>query len=293
MSNKTSVAISFFSTHAKTITLVLLLIILDFYNIVDIKNNVINVSKGLLDSKIKNSTKPFYSSIDLAVKVNAKYDFAHLTQATEKVWGPLQDDEALFLYGFIKVIRPKVIVECGMLTGYSTVNFLKALDADASHFTFDIVMHNPKSPAFLDKRFKFVLKSQADFSPADINNQKIDFVYVDNGHYFDVNVEFWKKVIASIQPNGIMAVHDTGLHNRVELPDESVQSCVCDFDEFCGIEHVPPERQFINWVIDNYPEWEVLNFHSFNFYRHGLTFLQRKYKFNRLPQPGHKCNKTV
>lgn len=222
-----------------------------------------------------------------------KYDFSHLIQQSEKVWGPIQDDEALLLFSVVKVIRPKILVECGMLTGYSTVNFLKALDSNAKLFTYDIIMHNKNSPAFLDKRFNFILKSQALFSPADINNEKIDFVYLDNGHYFDVNVEFWKKVNEFIKPNGLMAIHDTGLHNEEIHPDEKNMPCVCEFENLCGVEHVPAERQFVNWLIDNYPEWEVINFHSFNFYRHGLTFLQKKYKFSRQPELRNKCNKNI
>ena len=38
-----------------------------------------------------------------------------------------------------------------------------------------------------------MFKSQADFRPADINFAKIDFVYLDNGHIFEVNVKFCKK----------------------------------------------------------------------------------------------------
>jgi len=123
-----------------------------------------------------------------------KYDLAHLKQTTQKVFGPVQDDEALFLFGFIKLIRPKVMLECGMLNGYSTENFLKSLDSDAQIYTYDIVLRNKESPAFLDKRFKFMLKSQVDFSPSDINNKKIDFVYLDSAHDFSL----YKKVFVAL-----------------------------------------------------------------------------------------------
>ena len=222
-----------------------------------------------------------------------KYDISHLVQLNEKVWGQIQDDEALFLFSIVKVIRPKVLLECGMLTGYSTVNFLKALDSDAKLFTYDKKMYNRSLPAFLDKRFKFIFKSQAEFSPADIGFRKIDFIFINNGHTFDVNVEFWKKVIESTQPNGMIVIHGSGLHNKEELPIEKTLPCVCELENLCGIEHVPAQRKFVDWLIDNYPEWEVVHFHSFSIYRHGLTFLQKKYKLSRQPQLRNKCNKNI
>ncbi len=58
-----------------------------------------------------------------------KYDLSHLIQnENQDVWGPIQDDEALFLYGLIRTARIKTILEIGGLNGYSSMNFLKALD---------------------------------------------------------------------------------------------------------------------------------------------------------------------
>jgi predicted O-methyltransferase YrrM len=42
--------------------------------------------------------------------------------------GLIQDDEALFLFGLIRVVRIKRILEIGGLNGYSALNFLKALE---------------------------------------------------------------------------------------------------------------------------------------------------------------------
>jgi predicted O-methyltransferase YrrM len=170
--------------------------------------------------------------------VKFKYDLSHLNQNTLIVSGPIQDDEALVLYGLIKTIRPKAIIECGMGHGYSTVNILKALDEDARLFTFDIEIKNKNSPAFNDKRFKFITKSQSKFEQSDIENKVIDFVYLDNGHYFDVNVEFWKKVIGSMSENAIMVIHDTGLH-IIDDDGKPIEesSKVCDFKNLCGKAH--------------------------------------------------------
>jgi predicted O-methyltransferase YrrM len=56
------------------------------------------------------------------------YDLSHLTQPQKQnVVGPIQDDEALFLYSLIRTMRLKRILEIGGDVGYSATNFLKAI----------------------------------------------------------------------------------------------------------------------------------------------------------------------
>ena len=57
-----------------------------------------------------------------------KYDLRHLTQrSNQNVMGPVQDDEALFLFALIKCCRFTRILEIGGLKGYSAINFIKAI----------------------------------------------------------------------------------------------------------------------------------------------------------------------
>ncbi|UCC94762.1 MAG: hypothetical protein JSW40_08115, partial [Candidatus Omnitrophota bacterium] len=65
-----------------------------------------------------------------------EYDISHLRNYEEIVHGPIQSDEALFLYGLTKLIRPRVIVEFGF-GGRSSINFLKALPGDGLLYSFD------------------------------------------------------------------------------------------------------------------------------------------------------------
>ena len=55
------------------------------------------------------------------------YNLSHLTQPDDQlVFGPVQDDEALFLYAVVRVMRLRRILEVGGLGGYSARNFLEA-----------------------------------------------------------------------------------------------------------------------------------------------------------------------
>ena len=217
---------------------------------------------------------------------NNKYDLSHLRQDTQIVYGPIQDDEALLLTGFVKALRPKTIVEFGFSHGVSSWNFLKALDSDAKLFSYDIFKYNPSALAFNDTRFKFYLKSQTEFQHSDIDNRTIDIAFFDDGHIFNINKEAFKLLEDKMSPNGITIVHDTGLHSE-KL--ESFEMCVCDFPNYCGAAHQTDERHFINWIIDNYQNWQVIHLHSFNIFRHGFTILQKKYKLSVDSQDRNIC----
>ena len=85
----------------------------------------------------------------------SKYDLNHLKQETQLVYGPIQDDEALLLFGLVKALRPKTVIEFGYSGGVSALNFLKALDEDDKLYSYDI---NPAT-SHNDKRLKFYQKS--------------------------------------------------------------------------------------------------------------------------------------
>ena len=71
----------------------------------------------------------------------AKYDLNHLTQARGQVaCGPIQDDEALALFSLVRVCRLRSVLEIGGLNGYSSRNFLQALEHcdDGRLYTVDI-----------------------------------------------------------------------------------------------------------------------------------------------------------
>ncbi len=210
--------------------------------------------------------------------VNLKYDLKHLTQTTHLVVGPVQDDEALFLFGLVKTVRPKTVIEFGYYQGYSSYNFLKALDEDAKLYSYDI---NPKTP-HNDKRFKFHQKSQTDFIFSDVDNRKIDLVFFDSVHYMKLNTITYEKLKNYLAPNAIIVIHDTGLHfiDRFNEQKKHGKCTSCDFENHCGYAHQPGERKFVNWMLSTYPDWSVIELHSFSIMRHGLTILQRKYNLS-------------
>eukprot|EP00698_Gefionella_okellyi_P007825 TRINITY_DN1912_c0_g1_i1.p1 TRINITY_DN1912_c0_g1~~TRINITY_DN1912_c0_g1_i1.p1 ORF type:complete len:319 (-),score=36.88 TRINITY_DN1912_c0_g1_i1:313-1269(-) len=205
-------------------------------------------------------------------------NISHLKQPSPEVAGPVQDDEALFLYSLVRLLRPKRLAEFGVHKGDSGRNFLAATESDAVIYGFDIVKHDAHITDLLShQRYKFILKDQAQFVPADVDSQPLDFVFLDAGHSFESSSNNWKVIEPSLGPRSIAVVHDTGLHSYkipwLDLP--GYDKLVCETDGRCGYQHQMGERKFVNWIIETYPEWRVVNIHSVNTLRHGLSVLQR------------------
>ena len=207
-----------------------------------------------------------------AIKLNykPKYDLKHLNQEPNAAtFGPLQDDESLLLFGILKTIKPSIVLEFGTNDGHSSLNMLKALENNAKFYSYDIQKLNSMQN---DPRFKFYEKSHSDFIASDvINNLTIDFVLIDYSNFETMKIGF-TKMINQMSPNGVIAFHNTGLHVN------EIDKCSCDFENYCGGLHQIETRLFVNWILENHTDWQVINIHSYKFWRHGLTLFQKKFK---------------
>jgi predicted O-methyltransferase YrrM len=52
---------------------------------------------------------------------------------------PIQKDEAIFLFGLLKVVRPGVCIEFGFNYGHSSYLILNAIEKNARLYSFDIL----------------------------------------------------------------------------------------------------------------------------------------------------------
>lgn len=149
---------------------------------------------------------------------NNKYDISHLKQTTDVVFGPIQDDEALFLYSLIKVCGIKYIIEIGGLEGYSSLNFLQALGNEGQLITVD--------PNFTDKynvlqkpNFKLIRNNIQDIDMNQLSIPRIDCIFFDC-HDANAEYDFLIKTISCglLSDNSIVIIHDTGTHPDTETP---------------------------------------------------------------------------
>jgi predicted O-methyltransferase YrrM len=205
----------------------------------------------------------------------------HLFMYREKdASGPVQRDEALFLLALVKVIRPQTVVEFGFSIGHSAFNFLQALDPESRLYSFDVA----DSSAEIARRyfcrwrnFRFIQKSQDSFSPSDIDGRQIDLVFIDAAHEIEINKRTFSAILPTLAPNAIICVHDTGTWLRSRMLPVQIKFAEgkpgdwINSDEF---QHQKDERQFVNWIIKDYP-FHALHFHTLRCIRHGTTLLAR------------------
>lgn len=193
-------------------------------------------------------------------------DVSHLhSYSEEEAYGPIQREEALLLFAFARVIRPRVIVEFGFASGHSAYNFAHACTADIYSYDPDPFIERPGHGVTL------IRKRQEDFDAEDIGSRDIDICFFDASHSYDANLTTFKRLGALIN-RGTIIVHDTGTWARRHMREVHLAHpgpWINDQEKA----HRPDERRFVNYLCQN--GWTALHAHSLECVRHGLTFLQR------------------
>jgi len=137
------------------------------------------------------------------------YNLTHLVQPQhQRVLGPIQDDEALFLYSIVKGMRLKRVLEIGGLSGYSAMNFIASMDqVDGTMYTVDIII-----VPTLAANHKVITKNALELTAADVDDKPLDLVFFDchDMVQMDIYHSFVKQNI--ITEKTILALHDTNLH---------------------------------------------------------------------------------
>ena len=213
-------------------------------------------------------------------------DLAHLALFSETPHGPIQGDEALFLYSLVRVIRPQTVLEIGFLKGDSAFNFLQALDRDARLYSVDIKPQRESRASELfghDSRFAFRSVSQDRIGREHTDGRPADLVFLDASHDLALNQATFERLLDVMAPDAVLAVHDTGSVPRSLVPEghwwlQTDEGWVGDEREV-----LPDERAFVNWVREQHPEFSEIHLHSRRTLRLGMTLFQRS---QPLPRSG-------
>lgn len=226
-----------------------------------------------------------------------KYDLDHLVQAEDQnVGGPIQDDEALFLYSIIRGCRLSRVLEIGGLDGYSAKNFLKAMDfyKKKPHVPepvkprymlytcdlFDVPKHGPNH--------KVIVKNAVDLTTDDVDNEPLDLVFFDCHDMVQMLIFTVLRAKGLITDKTIIALHDTNLHyapfhHRKHYPPyDPIGDYVKEDD---GWAHQPVERKMTNLFKEmGYDVFSIgtdVSKHSDDFpVRHGMTICKKFTPFN-------------
>ena len=217
-----------------------------------------------------------------------QYDLSHLTQSDDQwVIGPIQDDEALFLYALIRGMRLKTVLEIGGLNGYSARNFISAVGITGSVYTVDINYVNSQAP-----NHHIIIKDAVLLTADDLQNQTIELIFFDC-HDYDVQMTVFNNLYKSkiINDRTVIALHDTNLHypNSQQLfchgPSIKRKLPILDDGDEVAYIHQDVERRMVN-------DFVSIGYHTLCLHttadkhdesfpnRHGLTVLT-KFEFLR------------
>jgi predicted O-methyltransferase YrrM len=124
----------------------------------------------------------------------------------QAVWGPIQDDEALFLFALIRTARMRRILEVGGLDGYSATNFLRATGDSGQVYTVDL---NPV-PKVAENHYP-ICKNAGDIQPQDVGSEPLDLVFFDC-HVYPAQASLFNRLRSAgiITEETVLAWHDTG-----------------------------------------------------------------------------------
>lgn len=197
-----------------------------------------------------------------------QYQLDHLTQEpSQEVLGPIQDDEALFLYALIRCMLLRRVLEVGGGTGYSARNFCRAVGPRGLVVTVNDAPLEPVATNHVVLVGVGANTISESFGP-------LDLVFFDC-HNFDFQMQFLRNLqaVGGVTEATLLALHDTNLH-----PAKVVSWSCRQVDG--GFVHQPAERRMVNWLRDE--GYEALNVHTVRDrhdaslpYRHGLTILSK------------------
>ena len=196
--------------------------------------------------------------------------------------GPLQKDEAMFLFSYLKCTKPKTVLELGFNLGHSALAILNAIDSDCIFKTVDI---NPKSEKIFKSKFskkfrnaEFILDdmSMVDFEKK-FGQNTIDFIFFDAVHDLEVNIRTFHNLKHLISKNCIIMIHDTGVWHRNFMHKSHFEVLAIIKHKWLDdniVAHQIDERKFANFLMKEHG-FQSFNIHSSNVLRHGITILNR------------------
>lgn len=195
-----------------------------------------------------------------------------LEQYQEDAIGPVQRQEALFLYALTAVVRPQLVLEIGSAHGHSSRCFL---EAGAEHvIAVDIMITRTlKRLACQFPALKIVKGSQESFPLRCLMRRKIDILFIDASHNFDLDCQAFARLRPYLSASSLVIVHDTCAWQKKYMRKEHFEH-VNRFGKDLGSTcvHQPDVLRFVGWLRQQ--GLVGINLWSTQCIRHGLTILQ-------------------
>jgi predicted O-methyltransferase YrrM len=204
----------------------------------------------------------------------SQYNTNFLHPYNETTLGPIQGDEALFLYGLCKMVRPQIVLEIGSLIGQSLRVWINA--GVPFIYAVDALISEPVKELQRGQGTNGMLCFEQDMTaPIDFVRGIPDLVFVDASHRLEDNIAVVKNLVNVLGSGALVIFHDTGHRKDEHVPendrwilsedkwDEELQAWVLE----------PDEKETIEWISQN-TNWQRIDLWTTVVPRCGLTVFQ-------------------
>lgn len=204
------------------------------------------------------------------------YNTQFLATYNDYTLGPIQQDEALFLYGLCKMVRPQIVLEIGCLVGQSTKVWIES--GVPFIYAVDCIISKEVKHLQRGQGTNGMLCYEQDMKqPIDFVRGIPDLVFIDASHELADNIAVVKNLVNVLESGALVIFHDTG-HWKQEHITEDRQWFLDSYggkwdDELQAWAHCPDEKDTIKWVSEN-TVWQRLDLWTTVVPRCGLTVFQ-------------------
>ena len=206
----------------------------------------------------------------------SQYNTNFLHPFNETTLGPVQGDEALFLYSLCQMVKPQVVLEIGCLIGQSLRVWINA--GVPFIYAVDAVISEPVKELQRGQGTNGMLCLEQDMTaPIDFVRGIPDLVFVDASHKLDDNIAVVKNLLPVLKRGALVIFHDTG-HWKQEDINEDRQWFLDTYggkwdEELQAWAHCPDEKETIAWISAN-TNWQRIDLWTTVVPRCGLTVFQ-------------------
>jgi len=187
--------------------------------------------------------------------------------------GPIQRDEADFLFGLCRMIRAEHVLEFGVQNAHSTLVWL---EAGCQVTSIDLVISNTARQLVKDGHALTLI--EGDMQEVTIPDLgKYDIVFLDAGHIAPVNCATLQKIAPLLKHGCIIAQHDTGSW-PIELMEQRHFDMVKDQRLGARAKYVYHQLGEIltrTWIKNTFPTWQVFDLGTHKTIRCGITLYKK------------------
>lgn len=204
----------------------------------------------------------------------SQYNTNFLHPYNETTLGPIQGDEALFLYGLCQIVKPQVVLEIGCLIGQSLRVWINA--GVPFIYAVDAVISEPVKELQRGQGTNGMLCFEQDMTePIDFVRGIPDLVFVDASHRLEDNIAVVKNLLPVLRPGALFIQHDTGHRKDEHIPTEDRWILSNDkwSEELEAWVLEPDEKTTADWISKN-TNWQRIDLWTTVVPRCGLTVFQ-------------------